>query len=869
MNPALVRGLVLRWTLRHRLRAALGIAAVALGVAAYLASAAVARSVMLTGTAATSALAGGADLVVAADETGLPTALLGDVRGVPGVTAAAPLVTSWVRIASMPGRRAMVVGIDPLAETRMRRRAGGVDPSKNAAVADPVAFAMGGGAIVAMPLAEELGLAVGGVLHLQGAGGGRSFTVAGTFDIPGDAPRGNAGRVVLVSVGAARLLLARGDRVDRIDVTLDSGRDPGAAADAIRAALAPKAPPSLLVGPPGMADPSTGDVLGAVDVGLKLGAVVALLVGVFLIHHTVSIGVTERRREVGILRALGATRGQVLLVFCVEAVVLGLIGAALGIGLGWAVATTSLQGVASTISGTYFPSEPAPVEVSALLALSGLAVGAFVALVAAFVPARRAAGEAPNDAVRRGPEESVRGRLMPAPRAAAALVFAVATAFFVWGPDIRLRGYYAIFSLLVAFVASAPTMLVLGARAIAPLLRLVAGVPGELAAEELARRPARAALPAAALAFGLALVVETLGIVESLSKGTIEWMEENVAGDLFVSSGRTVLAGGGHTPLEASLAGTLRSVPGVETVVAVRTLRIPWNGTRVFILALDIPQFRRMTHLHVSGSDAAGAGGLRPRDAILADVETGAACLISENFSALHGTQIGDTIELPSSDGRIPLRVAGTFPDYSWPRGTVLMSRRVVEERMRDGLADQFSVMLAPGATFSDVAPRVEAAVGTGRELVVTSGPEFRAAARALLSDFFRLGYAQVAVSLSVAFLGVFNGLWIAVVLRRREIGLLRAAGATRGQVVGSIVMQAACLGAVGATFGLLGGIAVEWIALRRVLVADTGWYAQFVVPWGPLSIVVVLGVIASALAGIIPARAAVRTELRDALSYE
>jgi putative ABC transport system permease protein len=862
VNAALVRGLVLRWIARHRLRSLLGVLAVALGVAAFLASVAVARAVVRTGSAATRALGGGADLVVQADETGLPTSCVTEARGVAGVAAAAPVVASWLRVVGAEGRRAMVVGIDPVAERAMRRRGGGVDPAKGLALADPAAFALGSGALVAKPLADELGLAGRGPLRLRGAKGEARFTVAGTFDVPDGARATDAGRVVLLPLGTARNLLSRGDRVDRIDVTLAEGADTEAVAGALRARLGPGAPPSLRVGPPGAADPTMGDVLGAVDVGLKVGALVALLVGVFLIHHTVAVGVTERRREVGILRSLGATRTQVLSVFCGEALVLGVVGSGIGIALGAVVAATSLQGAARTISGTYFPSEPAPVEVTGDLALAGLVVGALVALAAAWGPARRAAHEPPNDAVRRGPDESARGESIPRAAAVVAIAAAGAAAFFVWGPRVPKAGYLAIFSMLVAFVAAAPYLLAAGSRVLAPVLG-VFGVPGRLAAGELARHPRRAALPAAALAFGLALVVESHGIVASLSKTTVEWMESNVSGDLFVSSGKTVLAAGGHTPLDASLAAELARVPGVDHVVGVRTLRLPWNGTRVFVLALDIPPFRRMTHLSVRGE------GGRTRDEVLAELEAGTGCIVSENFSVLYGTRIGDEIDLPASDGVVRLRVAGTFPDLSWPRGTVLMSRAVVEERMRDRLVDQCSVDLAPGVTAAEAAPRIEAALGEGREIVVTSGEAFRAAARGLMEDFFRLGYAQVAVSLAVAFLGVFNSLWIAVVMRRREVGLLRAAGATRGQVVASIVLQAASLGALGAAFGIVGGLAVQWVALRRVLVEDTGWVSQFIVPWGALAWVVGAAVVTSALAGLVPARFAARTEVRDAIGYE
>jgi putative ABC transport system permease protein len=417
-------------------------------------------------------------------------------------------------------------------------------------------------------------------------------------------------------------------------------------------------------------------------------------------------------------------------------------------------------------------------------------------------------------------------------------------------------------ALLVAFLLAAPALLRGGAAALAPLLARTCGVPGRLAADEMRRHPRRAALPAAALGFGLALVVENLGVVTSLSRGTSEWMEENVAGDAFVSSGQTVMRAGGHALLDASLADDLAAVPGVRAVVGVRFLRPPWRGTRIFLLAVDVGPYRRMARLRI---DAAG----RERDDVLAEVARGEACLVSENFAALHGVGLGDVVDVPAADGSIPLRVVGLFPDYTWPRGTVFLDRSLVESRLGDRAVDEFSVALEPGADLRDVAPRLEAALGEGRDAVVTSAAELRAAARELLDDFFALAYAQVAAALAVAFLGVFNSLWMAVLLRRRELGLFRAVGATRGQLTASIVLQAAVLGAIGGIYGVLGGVAIQWMALRRVLLEDTGWWTRFDVPWGAAGAVVALGVATSALAGLWPARHASRLDLRDALGSE
>ncbi len=862
MNP-LFRGLVFRWIVRHRLRSALAVVAVALGVAAFLASVAVAQSVVATGSGVAASVGGGADLVVTAEETGLRTETVAKVAATPGVAAASGLIAQWLRAPDVESGRVLLLGADPAAEARLRRRGPSGAPVAPLVITDAAA-ALISPAVVSRPVADELRAAGHKTLRLAGVRGEMKFPLGAVAEIPDAARSVGGGRFVAFPLAVAQRVVGRDGLVDRIDVTLTDGADRDATAAAILAAIRDSAPPSVAVAPPGTPDASTQDLLGAADVGLKLGAIVALLVGVFLIHHTVSIGVTERRREVGILRALGATRGQVLAVFCGEAATLGLVGSGIGVLLGWVLATTSLQGFAGTIASTYFPAEPAPVEMSAALALSGIAAGVVTALIAAFGPARKAAWDAPDDAIRRGPEDAGAIGHVSRVRVVAALVLAAVAGVAVTLTQVKLAGYVAAVALLFSFVVAAPLLLAATARGLAPVLSRLCGIPGRLASDELSRHAHRAALPAAALAFGLALVVENLGVMTSLVNGTNAWMEGNVAGDLFVSSGGSAMKAGGHTLLDSRLRDDIRAVPGVRTLTGVRLVRIPWRGTRVLIIALDMDGYRPMARVNVGGAPTH-----EERDARLAEIGTGEACIVSENFVALHGIGPGDEVEIPVLDGEVRLRVVGTFPDYSWPRGTILLDRRVLEERLGDRVVDEFSLVLAPGASESDVRRGIEAAIGEGRDLVVLSGAELRREMHELLSNFFSLAYAQVAVALAVAFMGVLNSLWIAVMMRRREIGLLRAAGATRGQIVASIVIQAATLGFAGGLFGVVGGIAVQWIALRRVVFADTGWWTNFDIPWLACAAVVAGGVITSALAGWFPARSAARQGVAEAIGWE
>jgi putative ABC transport system permease protein len=854
----LFRALVVRWVARRRLRSALAVASVALGVAAFLASAAVTDSIERTATAAVVAVSGGADLGVEADAGGVPAAWAKELRDVPGVAGAAPVVIGWAGVRGATRGRALLVGVDPPAERGLRRYAdaGGVTPS------NPLAFLAGTGALVTRPLADELGVGDGASIAVPGPSGPVTLLVAGVFE-PRGPERALGGRVVVVSLAAAQRLLGRGAAADRIDVALAPGAGAADVARRIVERIGDRVPPRLYVGPPRPADHAATDVLASVNVALRIGAAVALLIGMFLIHHTVSVGVAERRRDVGVLRALGATRGQVRRVFAGEALLLGLAGSALGVGLGLALAAGALKGFAGSISNAYFSAEPAPAEIPAPLALTGLLLGALVALAAAWFPAARAAAEAPNDAIRRGPDDGARTRLLAPSRAALVAASALAGAALVALPDVlgRWNGYVAAALAFLAFLAAAPVFLALGARALAPLLARNFGVPGRLAADELARHPVRAALPAAALAVGLSLVVETAGTMTTLSEGTIEWMDQQIAGDLFVSSGRPVMgAGGGHNPLDASLAADVAAAPGVAHVVGVRFRHLAWRDTKILVWGFDMAEYRRMARLKLAGGDT---------DAILAKVQAGGACIVSENLMRLHGVRLGDVIELPGARRNVPLVAVGTFADYSWPRGAVAVDLSFMERELDDRVVDEFSVKMIPGADAAAVTKAIVEKLGPDRDVVVTSAHELQDAARALLHGFFSLSYAQIAAALSVAFLGVVNALWIAVVLRRRQLGLLRAVGATRAQVTKSIVLEAAGLGVIGAVCGLAGGALIEWLAVNRILPADAGWTFPMRFPWAIAATTAVLGVATSALAGLVPARAAAGFALREAMADE
>lgn len=824
------------------LRSLLSIAGIALGVAVLFAALATNAGIETAVERTVRDLVGRADIRIEGfAEGGLSPASVRAIAETPGVSVVAPQLQRRTYLGPDPttptGQAApvTVLGIDPAADRRVHDLA----LASGAALARPDEQSV----LITEQLARETGLGLGDPITLQGADAPRTERIVGI--LVGDGPLvGAAGRTVVIPLDEARALFGT-EAVSRVDLRLEAGATAGAVASELERRLTSE--PYVLSGPAELAASlrtSTVDFQATT----ALIAALALFGGAFLIFNTLSMTVAERAREVGLLRAAGATRRQVNQLVLSQAVVLGVAGSALGILLGAGLAALIARYV---LAAAIVPIE-GPVVTPAAVGLA-FAVGTLVTLAAALEPASRAGRIPPMEALR----PSQGGRMVRARLRWLVVVFVVvAAAGLLLGPQAAgaagLARWFAVYGILL--VATLLTPFLLG-----PLGRL-AGIPFALiapAAERLTRGSlvrdrSRTTLTVGALTVGLAMIVAMGGLAQDARRAATAWIAAAVPGDVLATSIRPVA-------LDEGVAEQLAAVPGVARVSPMATYQAAYLG-------------RRLDAAAVVGADLLADGRLAfvdgDRTAALNALDAGGATILPESVSRRHGLRVGDDMTFAVGGDRVvTLRVVGiverTIPGKVGE--TLLTGWRDATEGFGIAGADAFAVRYAPGAAVT-AGPELER---TARSLALEPSPLDRIAGAVddALGRVFGLFDALALVAVFVAAMGIVNTLTMNVYERVRELGVLRATGMTRRQVWRMVVVEAGILGIVGAIVGCATGVVAGQVMIG--LAGGGSLQMPFEPDWRTILVTAAFGIVVAMLAAVWPARLASRMGIVRAVQFE
>jgi putative ABC transport system permease protein len=290
-----------------------------------------------------------------------------------------------------------------------------------------------------------------------------------------------------------------------------------------------------------------------------------------------------------------------------------------------------------------------------------------------------------------------------------------------------------------------------------------------------------------------------------------------------------------------------------------RTVDLDYRGANVKLFATEMRMLASGARLTVLEGDA---------DEVYDRLEHGEV-VVSENFAQRFGVRAGDALSLPTRAGLNPFRVAAVVLDYTSDLGTILLDRSTYVEHWADERVDTFELRLADGVAPERVRARIDEDLGERFDLFVLTNREFRAALTAAADQVFSLMRILEVVSLLVALLGLLTTILAGVMDRVRELGVFRAIGMLRHQVVSLVMTEAILIGVLGTVGGTLLGFASSYILLKHVVTAQTGWVIPYHVPTSMLAILYVLIPCLAAVAAVLPARRAAALQLRDALGYE
>jgi putative ABC transport system permease protein len=699
--------------------------------------------------------------------------------------------------------------------------------------------------------AEEAAIGIGDKIELASVQRATTFRLVGLTRL-GNASFGGAS-IAQVTLPVAQRLTGKVGRFDQISVAAEPGVSPGVLKQRVAEAVPPSVRVETAEENANRSSERIRDNLGFLRTALLVFAFVALFVGAFLIFNTFSITVAQRTTEFGMLRTLGASRGQILTSVVLEALLIGLLGALLGLAFGFAIAK-GLNALFIAI-GIDLPTTSLVLKDRTVIAALGIGIG--ITLVSSLVPALRSTRVPPIAAL----------QALEPPRSRRRVV-----AYAVLAALLSLAGLGMVLAGLFGGASGGSAAVLMGGGAVAVLLgvslfspRLVrplaslAGLPlerlrrltGRLARENTQRNPARTAVTAAALMIGLAVVafvtVFAAGIKGSISSA----VDESFQGELVIRNSD------GFTPISPGAAVAARHVPGVEVVSTLRSAqaKLIGSGGKPRVSALEADAGKVLTIDWTEG----GPTTLRN----LTDREV----ILNKSFASDNDLEVGDQVRFLTQIGMRPsFRVVGEFEDKAGLFGSAIVTHGVMT-RQFDQTEDAIAfVKLAPGANADKVQAVLTGIINAAFPTAdVMNQGELKENQEAQVNNLLGLIYALLGLAIIVSLFGIANTLVLSIHERTREIGMLRAIGMSRRQVRTMMRYEAVITALIGAILGMI--IGVIFAALIAQPLKDEGFTLSYPVLnlFGLLVFAAILGVVAA----IGPARRASRLDVLEALQYE
>jgi putative ABC transport system permease protein len=768
---------------------------------------------------------------------------LADVEAVTGVAKASGVVQAeGARVVGKDGKVVTTAGPPRIGANWLDGVGGAEIRDGNAPQADDEV-------VLNVALADKAGLHVGDTVDVLTTQPRKTFKLVGTFGYVGGLDgRGGVLEVRFTKPAAQQLMLGQLGEYTYFDVKADPGQSPAAVRDAVQAKLGSgfevKTGAEMAKT---IADQFKSVLDGLNKVLLGFGGV-ALFVGVFLILNIFSITVAQRTKELALARALGASKKQMIGSVLTEALIVGTIGAVAGlgagIGVGWILST-----VAAGI--TSLPLAPIAVPLSAVIA--AVSVGLVITTVAALLPALRASRVPPIAALQ---EVATPDRPLTKLTVSGTAVTALGAALMGYGFTGGGHLWPMLGGVMFAFIGVALLSPLLGRPIVGLLGRLFSwSVAGRLGRLNSGRNPRRTAITAAALMIGIALITGASTILHSGDVSLRGTLDRDVKADLLVAGQQSSDIAPTFAPGKVD---EIRRVPGVTTVTStVSTGAMITHGSpdsaerRGVEIVDDVPALARQYSLKtVAGSLA--TPGLRE---VVVDSDTAT----KEHLS------VGDTMTVAMVKGDpVIYTLTGIYQTNDFYSEYLFGPSALAG--VRSPQPSMATITLAPGTDEKAAKQRIAALVTDDPEITVSTRAEYLEQVSGQLGTLLTMITVLLALAIVIAVLGVIITLWLSVLERTRELGLLRAIGLGRSATMRMITVEAVVITLFGTLLGLGTGVGIG-AAVVRSLRGDG--ITSFAVPWSQLGTYLAAGALVGVVAAVLPAVKAARTNVLRAIAYE
>ena len=702
--------------------------------------------------------------------------------------------------------------------------------------------------------AKDEEILVGDLIKIITPNGGKELKVVGLIarEGPGQTNNGSFG---IIPINAAQEMFDRSDNLDQIDIVPENSNPNTAELNALRGALQERLGKDYSVTYPSGQGERMTQMLQNYQIGLNFMSGIALFVGAFLIYNAFAMTVVERTREFGVLRTIGMSRSQVMGQVYVEAGLLGVIGAGLGVLLGIFLA----RGLTSLME-VILNQQIENVQVSSADIIFCLLIGVGVTFLAASLPAIQAGRISPIEALRvRG--KSKDGWIIRYGWILGILMLGGSIVLLIINPfpyDVQFRlGSIMVFGLFTGAALLIPVTVGAWEIMVRPLMKWIYGASGSLGSRNVRRSRSRTTLTVAALMVGVAMVIMVRGMTESFSGDLRTWINAYLGGDIYVTS---------SVRLRSEIGSRIQGLDGVAAVTPIRYFNVDWKTSdgeteTINFMAMNVEAYTQVTDFVFSGDT------VDPQQAI-ENLKHGQTVFISSVLAEKYDLSVGDIVALKSRSGYKDFLVVGIVVDF-YNQGLVVQGDWETMRRyfnIRD--ASTFLVKVDEGQSVERVQTLIDDLYGKRYHLNLISNETIRERVVTLMDQAFSMFDVMALISIVVGSLGVINTLTMSVIERTQEIGMLRAIGTTRGQIIKMVLAEAALMGVIGGILGLVTGVILARI-LFIGMTTMSGYQLTFVLPPEIIGIGLVMALVISQIAAIPPAIRAARVRILEAVQYE
>ncbi|MCZ6679057.1 MAG: ABC transporter permease [Candidatus Poribacteria bacterium] len=836
---------------------ALGVAMI---VAIDLANGAANRAFALS----TEAVAGKATHQIIGGPGGLDEKVYADLRRQLGYRLSAPVVEGYVIAEELDAQPMRLLGVDSFSEPPFRSYL----DDRSTGFADANTFSafliQPGAVLIGADVAHHYHLNVKDSIHVQVGSRHHVLQIIDLLSSDDEKVRRALDGLLITDIATAQEVLGKVGRLDRIDLIIPEGTAEATTLERITAVL----PPGARIETPNARSRTMAEMTAAFRLNLTSLSLLALLVGMFLIYNTVSFSVVQRRPVLGSLRALGMTRREIFTMILIEAGLLGIIGTAMGIGLGILLGRGAVEMVTTSINDLFFVAIVRRVDFPLPILFKGGASGIGAALVAAVLPAYEATSVPPAGALQRSHIEERTHAALPwvSGVGLGTLLLGVVLLLPKWHLSVTFAGVFAI---IIGIALLTPVMTLGLMRLLEAAIQRKEGVspldairemkvPVRMAPRNITRSLSRTSVAIAALMVAVSVIVGVSVMIGSFRLTVERWLTDLLQADIFISP-PSLISSRPTTSLEPGVVEKLATFPGIAQIATSRVVDVSAGqfGT-IQLVAVSEDIAREKRHYKSAVGDYAAtwealeAGGL----------------FINEPMGNRFGLRVGDGVMLLTDRGERQFPVVAVVYDFDVQSGA-LIHDPIYRKFWDDPGLSSVALFVESGVDVDAKINELRAAFAGEVELVIRSNQGLRENSLAVFDRTFSITVALQMLATVVAFIGVLSTLMSLQLERRREIGTLRAIGMTRRQLWKLTLLETGLMGSSAGLIAMPTGFILAVILIYIINLRSFGWTLQMQLQIGHFLQAFMVALVAALLAGIYPAWRMGRMQPADALRAE